>query len=148
MPKNNSRYHFEMPGSELQSQLDFTENIGDFTLADLLRHGTGVARQYSNLEHDRKDFKNSHSKNRVNSIYSNYVNLTTDLDNIFKKQNHKGDKGRRYIADAELSTAWLETKMAYIDSLDRVTDWLRILGAPNFSKTELLTKKDTGKGGP
>ena len=87
-----------------------------------------------------------------NDLKSSEINLTTDrdLNQIHarnRRENYENDKN--LLANAELSAGWLQTKLAHIDSLDKVTDWLRALGAPGFKLNEKhkISHKIKEKGG-
>ena len=84
-----------------------------------------------------------------NKLLDHEVGSVKDVDLSQRVARNKQMKleGDRYLANAELTAGWLQTKLAYIDSLDKVKGWLKSLGAkgidlPN-SKQEVVSDRDS-----
>ena len=80
--------------------------------------------------------KGMHSRyvtNDGSNSESSEINMTSDRNlNQILTRNRNYENMERFVPSDELSRGWLQSKLARIDSLDKVFDWLRELGAPGF----------------
>ena len=75
----------------------------------------------------------SYVTNDDSNSESSEINMTSDRNlNQILTRNRNYENLERFVPNSELSPGWLQTKLAHIDSLDKVSDWLRELGAPGL----------------
>ena len=111
-------------------------------------HGGNTATEYDLIKEALLSNPRDYAEDIM--LLENFIN--TELDPVSKRLFDTSDnKGRqssyvtnddsnskssenleRFVPNAELSSGWLQTKLAHIDSLDKVSDWLRELGAPGL----------------
>ena len=112
----------------LSNPRDYTHDI---TLEELIKKELGpVTEHLSGNKEQHLSYGDA-----SNLIKSSKINITGDRGNsnliLTRNTNHENEE-ENLVPNAEFKAGWLQTKLAHLDSLDKVTDWLRALGAPGF----------------